>query len=64
MGPSANSELTYLMGFHHVTAQAAISGIHFLANESRERGNSMGKAASRILTACEWADALDGLNDR
>ena len=24
----------------------------------------MQKAASRILTACEWADVLDGVNDR
>lgn len=34
------------------------------AKTIRDRGNRMQKAANRILSACECADVLDGLNDR
>ena len=88
MGPSAPSKLTYLMGFHYVSAVAALEYVMFYeklnpervpeddmnqfseinikhtgANKRRNRGNRMRKAASRILTACEWAEVLDGLNE-
>ena len=49
--------------FSRIPILTSISGIHFLANESRSREIRMRKGARRILTACEWADLLDGLND-